>query len=141
MFKDILIMLRLTLLVLTLLLFQTLSAQSELKSVRKSTASVNVHIIDTAFWIPQLKRTRKVWVYLPENYNTPQAYRFPVLYMQDGQNVFDDTSSFSGEWGVDEFLDTAVLKTCIVVAIENGGNKRMTEYNPYDNDRFGKRRG
>lgn len=111
------------------------------KKVKTSTASKNVHIIDTAFWIPQLKRTRRIWIYLPENYSTSQAYRFPVLYMQDGQNVFEDTTSFSGEWGVDEFLDTAFLKSCIVVGIDNGGDKRMNEYNPYDNDRFGKGEG
>ena len=70
---------------------------------KKSTASKNVHIIDTAFLIPQLKRTRRVWIYLPENYFSA-AKRFPVIYMHDGQNVFDDATSYSGEWGVDESL-------------------------------------
>ncbi len=55
---------------------------------KKSTASKNVQIIDTAFLIPQLKRTRRVWIYLPECYNSCTK-RFPVLYMHDGQNVFD----------------------------------------------------
>ncbi len=106
-----------------------------------NTASKNVRVIDTAFWIPQLKRTRRIWIYLPENYSSSQKNRYPVLYMHDGQNVFDDATSFSGEWGVDEFLDTARLKTSIVVGIDNGGNKRLNEYNPYDNDRFGKGEG
>ena len=100
---------------------------------RVGTASKNVHIIDTAFWMPQLKRTRRVWIYLPEEYsNTKMNYRFPVLYIQDGQNVFDDATSYAGEWGVDEFLDSAMVKSCIVVAIDNGGNKRLNEYCPYD---------
>jgi predicted alpha/beta superfamily hydrolase len=68
-------------------------------------------------------------------------YRFPVLYMHDGQNVFDDATSYSGEWGVDETLDSIMAKTCIVVAIDHGGTKRMNEYNPYDTDRFGKGEG
>jgi len=100
---------------------------------KKSTANKNVRIIDTAFFIPQLKRTRRVWVYLPPTYNT-SSKKYPVLYMHDGQNVFDDATSFSGEWGVDEAIDTLGLKTkeCIVVGIDNGGDKRLNEYCPYD---------
>jgi predicted alpha/beta superfamily hydrolase len=105
-----------------------------------STASKHVHIIDTVFAIPQLKRTRRIWIYLPENYST-SAESYPVLYMNDGQNLFDDLTSFAGEWGVDEFLDTTLLKPCIVVGIDHGNNKRMNEYNPYDNKRFGKGEG
>lgn len=100
---------------------------------KKSTASKNVQIIDTAFLIPQLKRTRRVWIYLPECY-AGCTKRFPVLYMQDGQNVFDDATSYSGEWGIDDYLDSLAPddKKCIVVAIDNGGNKRLNEYCPYD---------
>jgi predicted alpha/beta superfamily hydrolase len=100
---------------------------------RKSTANKNVQIIDTAFFIPQLNRTRRVWVYLPPSYNN-STRKYPVLYMHDGQNVFDDATSFSGEWGVDEAMDTLGLKTkeCIIVGIDNGGDKRLNEYCPYD---------
>lgn len=110
-------------------------------SPRVSTASKNVHIIDTAFLIPQLKRVRRVWVYLPESYSDGSSQRYPVLYMHDGQNLFDDATSYSGKWGVDEFLDTTRLKKCIVVAVDHGNTKRLNEYNPYDNDRFGKGEG
>ena len=105
---------------------------------RASTASKNVHIIDTAFLIPQLKRVRRVWIYLPENYGTN---RYPVLYMHDGQNVFDNATSFAGEWGVDEFLDSVKLKRCIVVAVDHGGTKRINEYCPYDMEKYGKGEG
>lgn len=100
---------------------------------KKSTANKNVRIIDTAFFIPQLNRTRRVWVYVPPSYNTSST-KYPVLYMHDGQNVFDDATSFSGEWGVDEAIDTLGLKAkeCIVVGIDNGGDKRLDEYCPYD---------
>jgi len=100
---------------------------------RKSTANKNVTIIDTAFFIPQLNRTRRVWIYLPLSYNSSNK-KYPVLYMHDGQNVFDDATSFSGEWGVDEAMDSLGLKTkeCIVVGIDNGGDKRLNEYCPYD---------
>ena len=100
---------------------------------KKNTASKNVQIIDTAFLIPQLKRTRRIWIYLPGSYTT-STERFPVIYMHDGQNVFDDATSYSGEWGVDEYLDSLGIdaKECIVVAIDNGGAKRMNEYCPYN---------
>jgi metallo-beta-lactamase class B len=55
--------------------------------------------------------------------------------MHDGQNLFNEQTAFAGEWGVDECLDTLeakLNKECIVVGIDNGGDKRMTEYNPYD---------
>jgi len=101
-----------------------------------STVSSNVKIIDTAFWIPQLQRIRKVWIYLFSGYFTSKK-KYPVLYMHDGQNIFDKATSYAGEWGVDEFLDSAKLKQCIVVAIDNGSTKRMNEYCPYDMEKFG----
>ena len=106
---------------------------ASLSQPRKSTANKNVSIIDTAFFIPQLNRTRRIWIYLPPSYNT-STKKYPVLYMHDGQNVFDDATSFSGEWGVDEAIDTLGLKSkeCIVVGIDNGGDKRLNEYCPYD---------
>ena len=111
-------------------------------SVRQHTASHNVHILSTEFAIPQLNRTRKIWIYLPEDYKKGKK-RYPVMYMQDGQNLFDDYTSFSGEWNIDETLD-ALIKTgtppCIVVGIDNGP-QRMTEYNPYTFEKFGKGEG
>lgn len=109
---------------------------------RPSTASKNVHILNNSFYIPQLDRHRRVWIYLPEGYaHSKEAY--PVLYMQDGQNVFDDATSFSGEWGVDETLDSMGFhgKKCIVVAIDNGGDKRINEYSPLDMPEYGKGEG
>jgi predicted alpha/beta superfamily hydrolase len=109
---------------------------------KQGTASPNVHVLDTSFFIPQLKRVRRVWIYLPAGYEISQA-RYPVLYMQDGQNVFDDATSFAGEWGVDETLDSisAKKRELIVVAVDNGGEKRMNEYCPYDMEKFGKGEG
>lgn len=107
----------------------------------QSTASKNVQVVDTAFLIPELKRTRRVTVYLPPGYAKDEKKRYPVLYMQDGQNLFDEATSFSGEWGVDEHLDTQTFKECIVVAIDHGNAKRLTEYNPYNNERFGEGEG
>ena len=99
------------------------------------TMNSNVQILDTAFHIPQLNRDRRVWIYLPKNYSTSKA-SYPVLYMHDGQNLFDNATSFAGEWGIDDAIDSA-KKQCIVVGIDNGGPVRMNEYNPYDHEKFG----
>ena len=98
------------------------------------TASPQVRIIDTSFAIPQLNRKRRIWIYLPKGYaSASKAY--PVLYMHDGQNLFNEQTAANGEWGVDECLDSLQKQTgkeCIVVAIDNGGDKRLSEYTPYD---------
>lgn len=104
-----------------------------------STASSRVSIIDTAFKIPQLNRTRRIWIYLPESYNKP-GKSFPVLYMQDGQNIFDAATSFAGEWGADEAMDS-ISRQWIIVGIDNGQQKRMNEFNLFDEERFGKGEG
>jgi predicted alpha/beta superfamily hydrolase len=112
------------------------------KKPRASTATRNVKVIDENFLMPQLKRTRRVWIYLPASYATTHK-KYPVLYMHDGQNVFDDATSFAGEWGVDETLDSiaAQKKEVIVVAVDHGGPKRINEYCPYDMDKYGKGEG
>jgi predicted alpha/beta superfamily hydrolase len=112
------------------------------KKQRISTATKNVHVIDTAFFIPQLNRYRRIWIYLPDNYSASKK-KYPVLYMHDGQNVFDDATSGYGEWGVDEALDTLALQhtEIIVVAIDNGADKRLNEYSPYDMEKHGKGEG
>lgn len=98
------------------------------------TATPQVKVLDSAFYMPQLGRKRRVWIYLPKGYATSKA-SYPVLYMHDGQNLFNEQTAPFGEWGVDEAMDSlqkATGKQVIVVGIDNGGDKRMSEYNPYD---------
>jgi predicted alpha/beta superfamily hydrolase len=106
---------------------------------RKSTFSSQVRIVDTAFSMTPLNRTRRIWIYFPKDYISSEK-SFPVLYMHDGQNLFDESSSYAGEWGIDETLDS-IRGACIVIGIDNGGMKRMNEYNPNDNKQFGKGEG
>jgi predicted alpha/beta superfamily hydrolase len=109
-------------------------------AVKKHTASANVHIISENFNIPQLNRQRRVWIYLPANYATSHK-KYPVIYMHDGQNLFDEYTSGFGEWGIDELLDKMRVKDqCIIIGIDHGGEYRMSEYNPYDS-KYGKGRG
>ncbi len=81
--------------------------------------------------------TRMLRVWLPANYGSPRnAHRsYPVLYMQDAQNLFDDATSNAGEWHVDETVDHLVgsfkIPPMIVVGIDHAGEKRSSEYLPY----------
>ena len=104
-----------------------------------STAAANVKIISSDFFMPQLNRTRRIWVYYPPDYET-SAKRYPVLYMHDGQNLFDAATSFSGEWEVDETLNTLAAQgkqVPLVVGIDNGGGNRIGEYTPWQNPQYG----
>jgi predicted alpha/beta superfamily hydrolase len=104
-----------------------------------STAAANVQILNNAFLMPQLSRNRKVWIYLPPDYYTTSK-TYPVLYMEDGQNLFDNATSFSGEWQIDEALNTLHAQGnygAIVVGIDNGGGERLNEYSPWVNSTYG----
>ena len=95
-------------------------------NLEEHTIMGNVKIID-AFLMPQLDRTRRLWIYLPPNYDASDA-RYPVLYMHDGQNIFDKATSYSGEWEIDETLErlfaTGESTGTIVVGIDNGAERR-----------------
>lgn len=99
----------------------------------------NTFIITNNFSFPQLNRLRRIWIYLPPDYFTSSNY-YPVLYMHDGQNLFDVITSAYGEWGVDESMEalnaTFPVK-CIVVGIDNGGAERLNEYSPWNNASYG----
>jgi predicted alpha/beta superfamily hydrolase len=85
---------------------------------------------------PQLNTTRKIWVYLPINYNANSKKKYPVVYMHDGQNLFDQKTSYAGEWNIDETLDS-IRGQVIVVGIENGGDQRIDELTPFKNEKYG----
>lgn len=98
-----------------------------------STAAWNVNIMSESFYMPQLDANRRIWIYLPPDYAT-SIKNYKVLYMHDGQNVFDQSTSFAGEWKVDETLNDLFDEGdegCIVVAIDNGGVDRLEEYSPW----------
>ena len=81
-----------------------------------------------------LRNHRDVLVYLPRGYRSTQD-RYPVLYLLDGQNVFDAATAFGGvEWGVDEtaqrLIRDKLLAPLIIVAVANTGEHRIHEYAP-----------
>jgi len=103
------------------------------------TAAENVIVMDEDFYMPQFDRYRRIWLYLPPNYDSTTE-SFPVLYMHDGQNLFDAATSFAGEWEVDETLNEMYEEgkpVPIVVGIDNGGGDRIDEYTPWPNSQYG----
>jgi alpha-glucosidase len=106
---------------------------------KPSTASPGVSLLATQLEMPGLDRKRQIRIYLPPGYAS-SGKRYPVMYMHDAQNLFDDATSYAGEWKVDETLDAlarAGKLELIVVGIDNGQDKRITELNAWDNPRFG----
>lgn len=104
-----------------------------------STAAANVKIMSTDFFMPQLDRYRRIWLFFPPDYET-SGLNYPVLYMHDGQNLFDAQTAFAGEWEVDETLNSLAAqgqKVPLVVGIDNGGGNRLGEYTPWSNAQYG----
>lgn len=92
---------------------------------------------------PQLDNKRDLLVYLPPSYHHSER-RYPVIYMQDGQNLFDSDTSYAGEWGVDETMEHLGREEgleAIVVGIPNAGIHRLDEYSPFRDGRLGGGRG
>jgi enterochelin esterase-like enzyme len=92
----------------------------------------------TTFGDPQ---TLRIW--LPPGYNNPTNAQknYPVLYMLDGEKLFDAcTSSFHHEWQIDETLtrliDDGTIEPIIVVGIDSPGKRRADEYIPYADPLF-----
>jgi predicted alpha/beta superfamily hydrolase len=95
---------------------------------------LNIHSI----YMPQLDRERTVRVLLPRDYdNTNRSY--PVLYMQDGQNLFEPETAFGGrDWQIPATLFKQPLRRqAIIVGIDNGEENRLNEYAPYANSSNG----
>ncbi|MEO7168375.1 MAG: alpha/beta hydrolase-fold protein [Spartobacteria bacterium] len=84
-------------------------------------------------WI--LHNRRDVLVYLPRGYRRARTRRYPVLYLHDGQNVFDAATAFGGvEWNADETAERLtrkrLIEPTIIVAVPNMGDDRIHEYAP-----------
>lgn len=126
------------------------AAQAALDAIRTSTrptAELRYNTLTGEFrYHPQftsnyLPHARNVLVYLPPGYNEGTA-QHPVLYLHDGQNLFDAATSFAGEeWGVDEtaqqLIQQGVIEPLIIVGIYNTGAHRIDEYTPTADARQG----
>ena len=89
-----------------------------------STATEQVHVLDEAFFLPELNEYREIWIYLPKDYHHTRKL-YPVIYMHDGQHLFDEATSTGRtgpiEWEVDETIDESP-NDAIVVAIASSSD-------------------
>ena len=90
-----------------------------------------------------LRNQRDFIVYTPPGYEEEMSREFPVLYMQDGQNLFDGATSFvpGMDWrmsqSADEHIAEGVVQPLVIVGIYNGGKARINEYTPTKDARAG----
>lgn len=84
------------------------------------------------------QNTRFIRVWLPPGYDDAQnaERHYPVLYLNDGQNLFESSPAFAGvEWGVDETADRLIregaVPPMIIAGLDNAGKERLREYMPH----------
>lgn len=103
-----------------------------------STYAPIIRVIEEAFEIPQLGKKRRITALLPADYEE-STETYPVLYLQDGQNLFDEHAPY-GNWAIDHTLGELAEKgigKMIVIAIDHGKKERIKEYLPFVETKFG----
>jgi predicted alpha/beta superfamily hydrolase len=90
-------------------------------------------------WSPQRHNRRDVDIYLPASYRTATTRRYPVVYMQDGQNLSDPATAFAGTWDLEATLERLAARglELIVVGVHHSGEDRLTEYSPFPDRKLG----
>lgn len=92
-----------------------------------------------AVWSPQRRNRRDVDIYLPASYRGAVTRRYPVVYMQDGQNLSDPATAFAGTWDLEAALERLAARglELIVVGAHHAGEDRLTEYSPFPDRKLG----
>jgi len=87
-------------------------------------------------WSPELRNRRAIDVYLPASYAVTRR-RYPVIYMQDGQNLSDPAIAFAGTWNLRAVLEKLASEglEAIVVGVHHTGERRLAEYSPFRDSR------
>jgi predicted alpha/beta superfamily hydrolase len=102
-------------------------------SVAADTRTGNIETF--SFESELLENTRTIWVYLPPGYEENTEQRYPVFYLQDGQNLMDGDTAFKRghEWQVDETAQRLIteqkIEPLIIVGINHMNENRADEYN------------
>jgi enterochelin esterase-like enzyme len=107
---------------------------SEVIRVQSATGDLRLH----PFHSRTFRNNRFLRVWLPPGYDDPEnaTRRYPVLYLNDGQNLFEASTAFGGvEWGVDETADRLIregtIPPMLIVGLDNAGKNRIREYMPH----------
>lgn len=114
---------------------------SETRNGQPHTASGNLKVLK-GVKSTRLGNRRDILVYLPPSYEHSDR-RYPVFYLHDGQNLFDEATSYAGEWQVDETMEALSREgvEAIMVGIPNAGKARINEYSPFNSPSYGAGRG
>lgn len=119
------------------------SARGQVGESQQATAgrpdATRLHLSTPPLAMPGFGRGVSLRVLLPPDYATTTR-RYPVLYLFDGQNLFDASSAYAGEWGIDEAMDAEFARSgfaAIVVGIDHGGARRINELSAWPNMGFG----
>lgn len=104
---------------------------------------IDIKIIEN-FYSQVLDNSRKIRIYLPPSYSTEKNKYYPVLYVHDGQNVFDAAESYSGEsWNLhqtaERLINDNLIEEIIIIAVDNMQEERLSEYAHQDGFYKGKR--
>lgn len=105
----------------------------------RHTLSGDVRVIKDVY-CAEFNYYRDLLVYLPPDYRSSGHRRYPVIYAQDGQNLFDDVTAYAGEWQLDEICERMARDegiAFIVVGIPNAGKRRLDEYSPWRDEGTG----
>jgi predicted alpha/beta superfamily hydrolase len=112
------------------------SSENPSRVIRITTATGDLRLHEFSSQV--FRNTRFLRVWLPPGYDeiANQQRHYPVLYLNDGQNLFENSTSFTGvEWQIDETADhlirEGVIPPMIVVGIDNAGRSRLREYMPH----------
>jgi predicted alpha/beta superfamily hydrolase len=114
-----------------------MTAKTDPSTAQAPNASVTGDLRIHEFRSKIYRNTRKLRIWVPPGYSDQgNAQRYPVLYLNDGQNLFDRATAFAGvEWQVDETADRLIrerkIPPLIIVGIDNTGPERMKEYVPW----------
>ena len=111
------------------------------KKFKREVSETGAPVASGRIWLHELRsrifrNTRLVRVWLPPDYNGSGTKRYPVLYLNDGQNLFEAATAFAGvHWQVGEaaerLIGEAKIPPLIIVGIDNTGKNRLREYVPY----------
>jgi predicted alpha/beta superfamily hydrolase len=117
--------------------FKEISEDYDKFKIRKQRKRGILMVEKFLFYIDSFEQERMIRVYLPKNYHKA-GENYPVLYMHDGQNVFDDNEAIGGiSLGLEDYLDENGLET-IVVAIDQNSEERINEYCPWAHGEYSK---
>ena len=85
---------------------------------------------------PELQVEKLIWVYLPKSYHKKPKKNYAVLYMHDGQNLFDSTKAAFGFWDVGKKANALDID-CIIIGIAHGNQHRINELTPFVHQKYG----